>query len=175
MIRDEYLSVDEPSRMVRRLPDAPHRNDARPRGEDWTTGFTIAPTGTAVTPAVVSAAASGEVFDALVRGPVRARVTVTGDEIRRTGPLREGQTRDSVGGILPYLLESNGVRCVADSHLRDTADSFERVLADATEQDLLVVIGATGGGAATKCAVRSIDSALARLSGESPRARADLR
>ncbi len=102
MIRDEYLSVDEPSRMVRRLPDAPHRNDARPRGEDWTTGFTIAPpTGTAVTPAVVSAAASGEVFDALVRGPVRARVIVTGDEIRRTGPLREGQTRDSVGGILP--------------------------------------------------------------------------
>ena len=81
-------------------------------GEDWTTGFTIAPTGTAVTPAVVSAAASGEVFDALVRGPVRARVIVTGDEIRRTGPLREGQTRDSVGGILPYLLESNGVRCV---------------------------------------------------------------
>lgn len=158
VIRDEYLSVDEPSRMVRRLPDAPHRNDARPRGEDWTTGFTIAPTGTAVTPAVVSAAASGEVFDALVRGPVRARVTVTGDEIRRTGPLREGQTRDSVGGILPYLLESNGVRCVANSHLRDTADSFERVLADATEQDLLVVIGATGGGAADE-----MRSALDRL------------
>ena len=160
VIRDEYLSVDEPSRMVRRLPDAPHRNDARPRGEDWTTGFTIAPTGTAVTPAVISAAASGEVFDALVRGPVRARLIVTGDEIRRTGPLREGQTRDSVGGILPYLLESNGVRCVANSHLRDTADSFERVLADGVDQeaDLLVVIGATGGGAADE-----MRSALDRL------------
>lgn len=158
VIRDEYLSVDAPSRTLRRLPDAPHRNDARPRGEDWGTGFTIAPTGTAVTPAVISAAASGEVFDALVRGPVRARVVVTGDEIRRTGPLREGQTRDSVGGILPYLLERNGARCVSNSHLRDTADSFERVLADATEQDLLVVIGATGGGAADE-----MRSALDRL------------
>lgn len=140
------------------LPNTPLRNDARPQGEDWTVGFTIAPAGTPVTPVTVSAATSGEVVEGAVRGPVRARVVTTGDEIRRDGPLREGQTRDSIGGILPLLLERCGATCISDTHLRDTADGFANTLAADDNADLIVIVGATGGGAADE-----MRSALDRL------------
>lgn len=159
VVRDEYAALEGDPPQLRRLPIAPTRNDARRRGEDWVAGVTLAPAGTPVSAAVVSAAASGEVFDALIRGPVRAHLVVTGDEICRSGPLREGHTRDSVGAILPHVLARSGVRCVADTHLRDTADGFERIFAgQATGSDVIVVVGATGGGAADE-----MRSALARL------------
>lgn len=148
VVRDEHVVAENDPPLLRLVPNTPLRNDARPQGEDWTVGFTIAPAGTPVTPVLVSAATSGETVEGSVRGPVRARVVTTGDEIRRVGPLREGQTRDSIGGILLLLLERCGATCVSDTHLRDTADGFETTLGSDDDTDIIVIVGATGGGAA---------------------------
>lgn len=150
VIRDEFVDVapDSVGRLVVRRPDTPERDDTRRRGEDWQPGHHLAEAGTAVTPMLVSAAASAEVTTAAVRGPVRAHVVVTGDEIRRDGPLRDGQTRDSLGPVLPDMLRHCGVRTVTDTHLRDTADGFDALLEGARDTDVIVVVGATGGGAA---------------------------
>ncbi|MFI5720129.1 NTP transferase domain-containing protein [Nocardia sp. NPDC051750] len=145
VLRDEFARYDG---RLHRIPETPERSDIRRRGEDRTPGDVIAPAGTAVTLALISAAAAVEVTTAAVRGPVRARIVMTGDEIRSTGPLQAGQTRDSIGPVLPGLLEPHGVRTVDQVHLRDTAHGFDQVLATATDCDLLVVVGATGGGAA---------------------------
>ena len=161
VVRDEFATAQLDR--LDRMPNTPVRNDIRRVGEDWSAGHVLADEGAAITPAVASAALSGEVTDVLVRGPVRAHVVVTGDEIRRSGPLRDGQTRDSLGPILPNLLAWNGIDTVSEAHLRDTATGFDEVFTagDATTADLIVVVGATGGGAAdqlrsalTRCGAR---------------------
>ncbi|WP_280403965.1 NTP transferase domain-containing protein, partial [Nocardia brasiliensis] len=146
VIRDEFTEVD--GDRLHRLPDTPLRDDIRRRGEDREPGDLVAPQGTPVTSALISAAASVEVTAAPVRGPVRARIIMTGDEIRNKGPLHAGQTRDSIGPILPELLSWYGIHAVDRVHLRDTPNGFDEVLAAAAECDLLVIVGATGGGAA---------------------------
>lgn len=150
VIRDEFVDVasDSVGKLVVRRPDTPERDDTRRRGEDWQPGHHLAEPGAAVTPMLVSAAASAEVTGARVRGPVRAHVVVTGDEIRRDGPLRDGQTRDSLGPVLPDMLRHCGVHTVTNTHLRDTADGFDALFEGARDTDVIVVVGATGGGAA---------------------------
>ncbi|MFD4402657.1 NTP transferase domain-containing protein [Nocardia sp. NPDC058499] len=159
VLRDEFARYDG---RLHRLPDTPERSDIRRRGEDRTPGDVVAPAGSVVTTALVSAAAAVEVTTAAVRGPVRARIVMTGDEIRSTGPLQAGQTRDSIGPILPVLLAAHGVQTLDQVHLRDTAHGFDEVLATATDCDLLVVVGATGGGAADQLR-GALDRARARI------------
>ncbi|MQY28325.1 NTP transferase domain-containing protein [Nocardia aurantia] len=146
VVRDEFVRVQATT--LKRLPDTPIRDDRRRRGEDWETGDVVAPAGTVVSAALISVAASAEVGTALVRGPVRARIVMTGDEIRSDGPLHPGQTRDSIGPVLPELLARCGITVVDRVHLRDTATGFDEVLTAGGDCDLLVVVGATGGGAA---------------------------
>ncbi|MFC4375190.1 NTP transferase domain-containing protein [Nocardia halotolerans] len=166
VLRDEFATVtgDELSR----LPGTPVRGDVRNSGEDRKIGDLVAPAGTRVTAALRSAAASVEVTAGLVRGPVRARIVMTGDEIRSTGPLQTGQTRDSIGPVLPELLAGCGVRVVDRVHLRDTAHGFDDMLTATDGFDLLVVVGATGGGAAdqlrTAIARTGADVVVPRLS-----------
>ncbi|WP_063062581.1 NTP transferase domain-containing protein [Nocardia sienata] len=173
VLRDEFARVTGHSEL-RRLPETPLRSDIRRRGEDRAPGDEIAPAGTAVSPALVSAAAAVEVTTATVRGPVRARIVMTGDEIRSSGPLQAGQTRDSIGPILPDLLAAHGVPVLDRVHLRDTAHGFDQVLATAADCDLLVVVGATGAGAAdqlrgalARCRARLLVSRLALRPGGS--------
>ncbi|TLG09532.1 molybdenum cofactor biosynthesis protein [Nocardia cyriacigeorgica] len=147
VLRDEFADVGNDN-YLRRLPDTPVRGDIRHRGEDLQRGDLIAEEGTPVTPALISTAAAVEVPEAAVRGPVRARIIMTGDEIRASGPLHGGQTRDSIGPILPDLLARYGIRTVDRVHLRDTPHGFDEVLAGTEGFDLLVVVGATGSGAA---------------------------
>lgn len=147
VVRDEHVDVGKGG-VLRRRPAAPVRDDARRRGEDWHPGFVLAQAGTAVDPAVMSTALSGEVTDVEVRGPVRVHVVVSGDEIRRDGPLREGQTRDSLGPVLGQFVRWCGADAVSEAHLRDTEDGFDRLLQESTDVDAIVVVGATGGGAA---------------------------
>ncbi|NLV79372.1 MAG: NTP transferase domain-containing protein [Rhodococcus sp.] len=146
VVRDEFVSVT--GSVVTLLPDAPRRDDARAVGEDWLPGTLLADAGVSVTPAVVSAAFSGEVTALDVRGPLRVHLVITGDEIRRTGPLEQGQTRDSLGPVLPRFVEWCGARVSGEQHLRDTADGFDVLLRDTVDTDALVIVGATGGGAA---------------------------
>ncbi|WP_141717722.1 NTP transferase domain-containing protein [Nocardia altamirensis] len=147
VVRDEFVRVASDD-SLHRLPDTPIRDDVRRRGEDRAPGDLVAPRGAKVTAALISAAASVEVTTAAVRGPVRARIVMTGDEIRSEGPLHAGQTRDSIGPILPDLLSWYGIRTTDRVHLRDTPNGFDEVLGAAPECDLLVIVGATGGGAA---------------------------
>ncbi|WP_028478176.1 NTP transferase domain-containing protein [Nocardia sp. CNY236] len=146
VLRDEFAQVTEDT--LARLPNTPLREDIRRRGEDREVGDLIAAEGATVTTALISAAASVEVTTARVRGPVRARIVMTGDEIRSEGPLQAGQTRDSIGPILPELLSRCGIRTTDRVHLRDTPHGFDEVLGVAADCDLLVVVGATGAGAA---------------------------
>lgn len=159
VLRDEFARVDG---RLYRLPETPERSDIRRRGEDRTPGDEIASAGSTVTAALVSAAAAVEVTAAEVRGPVRARIVMTGDEIRSSGPLQAGQTRDSIGPILPALLAAQGVETLDRVHLRDTAHGFDHVLTTATDCDLLVVVGATGGGAADQLRA-ALDRAASRI------------
>ncbi|WP_194815117.1 NTP transferase domain-containing protein [Nocardia sp. XZ_19_385] len=147
VLRDEFTSLTAEN-VLHRLPDSPVRDDIRRRGDDHSPGDLIAAEATPVTSGLISAAASVEVTEAMVRGPVRARIVMTGDEIRSDGPLQTGQTRDSIGPILPDVLSWYGIRTVDRVHLRDTPSGFDDVLSTAGEFDLLVIVGATGGGAA---------------------------
>nr|WP_040837440.1 NTP transferase domain-containing protein [Nocardia brevicatena] len=160
VVRDESAEVTE-GRLFP-VPDSPRRSDIRRRGEDLEPGAPVAAAGMPVTAALVSAAAAVEVSEALVRGPVRARIVMTGDEIRSVGPLQVGQTRDSIGPILPDLLAVHGVRTLDRAHLRDTPHGFDEVLAGAGDCDLLVVVGATGSGAADQLRA-ALERAEARI------------
>nr|WP_232331870.1 molybdopterin-binding protein [Nocardia puris] len=150
VIRDEYAVTAKVSgqRVIMRAPGAPMRDDTRRRGEHWTTGQHLAPAGTRVCPAVVSAAAAAEVTALPVRGPVRANVLLTGDEIRTHGPLGDGQTRDALGPILPNYLRACDIRCDHIWHLDDDRDLLRSWFELSTDADLIVVAGATGRGAA---------------------------
>ncbi|MFZ2174634.1 MAG: NTP transferase domain-containing protein, partial [Rhodococcus sp. (in: high G+C Gram-positive bacteria)] len=112
VLRDEFSEVTHTSdgQHLARRKGSPVRDDARRRGEDWQRGHLLANEGSPVTPALMSTALSAEVQALDVRGPVRAHVVVTGDEIRRDGPLRRGQTRDALGPVLPHFLSWCGVR-----------------------------------------------------------------
>ena len=146
VLRDEYARVS--NAVLEADQDLSPGADIRRSGEDWPRGHVLAEAGIPVTPALVSLAASADVASFTVRGPARARLVVTGDEIRRDGPLRPGQTRDSIGPVLPMYLSHNGIHTVGSAHLRDTASGFDEVIRTVTDADLLVVVGATGGGAA---------------------------
>ena len=146
VLRDEYAQVS--NAVLEADRDLSPGTDIRRSGEDWPRGHVLTEAGIPVTPALVSLAASADVASLAVRGPVRARVVVTGDEIRRDGPLRPGQTRDSIGPVLPMYLLHNGIHTAGSAHLRDTASGFDEVIRTVTDADLLVVVGATGGGAA---------------------------
>ncbi|WP_067897162.1 NTP transferase domain-containing protein [Nocardia vaccinii] len=146
VVRDEFARSDTDG--LHRLPDTPIRDDIRRRGEDWQPGDILAPAGTPVSAALLSVAAAAEVPEGLVHGPVHARIVMTGDEIRSEGPLHTGQTRDSIGPVLPELLSWCGIQPLDRVHLRDTANGFDEVLAQAVDCELLVIVGATGGGAA---------------------------
>ncbi len=151
VLRDEFAdisTIDGGGQQLLRRDGTPVRDDVRRLGEDWQSGHTLAQPGSTITPALVSTAASAEVTEADVRGPVRAHVVVTGDEIRRDGPLREGQTRDSLGPVLPHFLSWCGIQVVSDAHLRDTPNGFDDLFAAAIDTDLILIVGATGGGAA---------------------------
>ncbi|WP_020108057.1 molybdopterin-binding protein [Nocardia sp. 348MFTsu5.1] len=121
--------------------------DIRRRGENWTTADTLAPAGTVVTPAVMSTALSAERAVLTVRGPLDARVVLTGDEIAVEGGLRPGQTRDSLGPILPGVLRMAGFSSTRTAYCSDREFSLHHGL-DINTASATFVIGGTGKGAA---------------------------
>ncbi len=149
-LRDEHIVTTTVSGapVVMRAPGAPVRDDTRRAGENWNSGVQLAAAGTRVCAALASAALSAETETLTVRGPLRADVVMTGDEIRVVGPLAHGETRDSLGPVLPEFLrrcdiESTGLWHVADGH-----DLLRTWLALRSSADLVIMVGATGRGAA---------------------------
>ncbi|MGU3431496.1 NTP transferase domain-containing protein [Actinomycetes bacterium M1A6_2h] len=148
VFRDEHVVLSD-SRL-RLAPDAPARNDTRHTGEDWTVGSTLAPTGSVVSPALLSTALSADVDTLVVRGPATVRTVITGDEVRSTGPLADGQIRDSIGPVLPNFLRACGFRPDGQVHTLDSEGGFDVTLTAASDVDVVVVVGATGRGAADR-------------------------
>lgn len=146
VVRDEHVTRD--GDVLQRRSDTPVRDDTRPVGEDWETGTPLVAAGTQVGPAVVSVALGSEVDRLVVAGPVRAHMVLSGNEIRRHGPLEPGQTRDTIGPVLPQYLALCGVEASTAVHLPDSPTAFEDLLAEPGSADIVVVVGATGGGAA---------------------------
>ena len=147
VVRDEHI-IRAANGSVRRMSAAPRSDDTRRRGEDWLPGTELVAAGTPVDAAVRSLATSAEMFEVAVRGPVRGRVVISGNEIRSSGPLEPGQTRDVLGSVLPEYLAHCGIAVVDVTLLEDTATGFRDVLTRTTDMDVIVVVGATGGGAA---------------------------
>ncbi|WP_314037658.1 NTP transferase domain-containing protein [Dietzia sp. CH92] len=143
-------------------------DDLRPVGEDWPTGHELAPEGAVLDAALASAALSGGVVEVLVRGPVRAELVTTGDEVLPADtppPLPPGRIRDTVGPLLggpAGVLARAGFGAMGPPrHLPDTAEAVDALLAGADPDlggagsdvgpagvDVLVLVGATGRGVA---------------------------
>jgi molybdopterin biosynthesis enzyme/molybdopterin-guanine dinucleotide biosynthesis protein A len=160
VVRDEHVVVDDD--LLHLAPDAPARNDTRHTGEDWTAGTVLAPPGIAVTPTVLSTALSAGVDTVVIRGPATVRTVITGDEVRSRGPLADGQIRDSIGPVLPSFLRSCGFRPDGEVHTLDSEHGFDDVLTAASDVDVVIVVGATGGGAADRLR-GALDRAGARI------------
>lgn len=131
-------------------------NDLRPVGEDWPAGHALAADGTVLDAALASAALSAGVERVSVRGPVRAAVVTTGDEVLPADtppPLPPGRIRDTVGPLLggpAGVLARAGFEVVGPlRHCRDTAEAVDDLLGGpAADADVLVLVGATGRGVA---------------------------
>ncbi|TCW23918.1 NTP transferase domain-containing protein [Dietzia cinnamea] len=131
-------------------------DDLRPVGEDWPAGRALAADGTVLDAALASAALSAGVERVPVRGPVRATLVTTGDEVLPAdtpSPLPPGRIRDTVGPLLSGpagVLARAGFGAVdPPRHCPDTAEAVDDLLGGPDSgSDVLVLVGATGRGVA---------------------------
>lgn len=141
------------------LPDSAGVDDLRPVGEDWPAGSELAPGGAVLDTALASVAVSAGVAVVTVRGPVRAVVVTTGDEVLPAdspSPLPPGRIRDSVGPVLGGVLARAGfARPGPPAHCPDRTGAVDALLAGSPDAvarvepgSVLVLVGATGRGVA---------------------------
>ncbi|MFT3662863.1 MAG: NTP transferase domain-containing protein [Gordonia sp. (in: high G+C Gram-positive bacteria)] len=130
------------------------RDDTRRTGSAWPAGAVLAAAGTGVDAAVRSVARAAGVEHLTVRGPVRARLHTSGDEIVPDAPgggtpteIPWGSVRDTASEPVAGILAEAGVVAAAAGHLADRPEVFAEALAD-PDADLVVIIGATGRGVA---------------------------
>ena len=178
VLRHELISIsDSPEGVstVTARPEAGATNDLRPAGEDWPAGVVLAEAGTTLDGALASAALSAGVDGVRVRGPLRAVVATTGDEVlpaTTRAPLPPGRIRDTVGPLLAGVLARAGFAQAragfaassvpsggdAVRHCPDTPEDMAALLGSGSGEDVLVLVGATGRGVADH-----LRSALARV------------
>ena len=140
---------------VTALGEAGDTDDLRPVGEDWPAGVELAAAGATLDAAVASAALSAGVDGVRVRGPLRATVVTTGDEVlpaTTIAPLPPGRIRDTVGPLLGAVLARAGFAAPTGAsavrHCPDTPEAFDALVAAGSGEDVLVLVGATGRGVA---------------------------
>ncbi|MRH87670.1 molybdopterin biosynthesis protein [Nocardia sp. SYP-A9097] len=152
VLRDEHVLTERVSGQwtLQRLPGTPQRDDTRVLGEYWLPGTELAGTGTRVDAAVASAALSAEAPIAAVRGPLRADIVMTGDEIRNAGALAPGQSRDSIGPILPEYLRACDIQFRKLWRLPDDHTLLRAWFDLPTDSELVITVGSTGHGAADR-------------------------
>lgn len=156
-LRHEHVRVEDGS--VHALPAADGVDDLRPVGEDWPAGEQLVPAGAAVDAAARSVALSAGVAELAVRGPVRARVLTTGDEVLPADtpdPLPPGRIRDTAGPVLPGVLAAAGMEVACPvAHVPDDPGTLAAALGAGREGaggddevEVVVLVGATGRGPA---------------------------
>ncbi|MFF0631949.1 molybdopterin-binding protein [Nocardia sp. NPDC004151] len=150
VVRSEHAHIEriEGQATVVLAPGVPRRNDLRPRGESWSDGDELTPAGVRVDAAVISVAQSAETPIAMVRGPLRADVLITGDEIRVSGELAPGQVRDSLGAALPLYLRHCDIGMGRLTRLPDDRALLRTWFELDTDAELAITVGATGRGVA---------------------------
>ncbi|MEU0538270.1 molybdopterin-binding protein [Nocardia sp. NPDC005978] len=150
VIRQEFLRPlhSGGQRAVALVADAPRRNDLRRCGESWFDGDELVAAGTRVGVSTVSVAQSAETPIAMVRGPLRADVLLTGDEIRASGELEPGQVRDSIGTVLPHYLGHCDIGVRQLTRLPDDRTLLRTWFDLDTDAELAITVGATGHGGA---------------------------
>lgn len=150
VVRSEHTHIEriEGQATVVLAPGVPRRNDMRLRGESWSDGDELTPSGVRVDAAVISVAQSAETPIAMVRGPLRADVLITGDEIRGSGELAPGQVRDSLGAVLPLYLRHCDIGMGRLTRLPDDRALLRTWFELDTDAELAITVGATGRGAA---------------------------
>ncbi|MFZ2509918.1 MAG: molybdopterin-binding protein, partial [Gordonia sp. (in: high G+C Gram-positive bacteria)] len=114
-------------------------------------GTTLTAAGVAVDAAVRSVSLAAGVGTLTVRGPVRALLYTSGDEIVSNpspgAPLPRGTVPDTASAPVAELLAQYGLTVSSGEHLDDTPVAFREALGT-PGTDLVVVIGATGHGVA---------------------------
>jgi molybdopterin molybdotransferase len=160
VIRDE--EVDAAGALVYRRADGPAaRDDTRRAGSEWAARALLASTGTKVDEALASLARSAGVERLVVRGPVRAAVHSTGDEIASGATVHdpvEPLLPETAAGPVAAQLRSLGAVADTGEHLPDDAAALQSALTG--DADLVVIIGATGRGVADH-----LRAAIARAGG----------
>ncbi|WP_433565821.1 molybdopterin-binding protein [Nocardia sp. CA-151230] len=152
VVRSEHVHVERSGGQAAIVlaPGVPRRNDIRRRGESWSSGEELTPAGVRVNAAVISVAQSAETPIAMVRGPLRADLLLTGDEIRATGTLRPGQVRDALGSALPHYLSHCDIGVRNLTRLPDDRARLRSWFDRDTDAELAITVGATGRGAADR-------------------------
>ncbi len=140
LIRLENAAVDGAS------VTGPAAREWRETGEEARAGEELLPVGTPITPPVIGlAAAAGH--SALTAHPrPSARMVVFGDELLTDGASREGRVRDSLGPMVPHMLEAAGARVAAAAlgPVADTLDAHVAALHEAlADADLVCTTGGT--------------------------------
>ena len=161
VLRHELTSIfgsPDGATMVTAQPEARDIDDLRPIGEDWPEGVELAAAGVTLDAALASAALSTGVDGVRVRGPLRAVVVTTGDEVlpaTTRAPLPPGRIRDTIGPLLGAVFARAGFSASpipsdggAVRHCPDTPEAFDALLGGETGEDVLVLVGATGRGVA---------------------------
>jgi molybdopterin molybdotransferase len=118
------------------LVEGPAAREWREAGEEAAQGEELLPAGTPVTPPVIGlAAAAGHLTLPAHARPV-ARVVVFGDELLTSGVSRDGRVRDSLGPMVPHMLEAAGSvpLQVASAPLQVPGRTLDAVAGTAGEQ-----------------------------------------
>ena len=157
VLRHELVGIrdaDPGPAIVTALPGADGVDDLRRVGEDWPAGHELAPAGRVLDAALASAALAAGSLGVTVRGPVRAVVVTTGDEVlpaATPSPLPAGRIRDTVGPVVGAVLARAGFAAGSTpvAHCPDTAEAVDALLDDRQiGGEVLVLVGATGRGVA---------------------------
>lgn len=138
---------------VLRAPLAPGAHIRR-AGEDARRGDEVLPSGAALGPLQLAAAAAAGVAEVTASRPPRVAVISTGSELVEPGaPLRRGQIPESNSRLLAALCVDAGADVVLRTSVDDEGDGLERVLARVTagpaaeRADVVVFSGGVSAGA----------------------------
>lgn len=157
IIRLEHSTVED------ELVHGPAAREWREAGEEAAHGEELLPAGTPVSPPVVglAAAAGHSTLPAHARPAVR--VVVFGDELLTSGVSREGRVRDSLGPMVPHMLQAAGAAAGPSiGPVEDTLEAHVAALREAlADADLVCTTGGTMVGP-----VDHLHAALAEIGAE---------
>lgn len=118
----------------------------REAGEEAKAGETLLPVGTPVSPPVIGLAAAAGHSTLPAHPRPLARLVVFGDELLTSGVSHSGRVRDSLGPMIPHMLDAAGALVAAETlgPVADTLDEHVASLRTATaEADLVCTTGGT--------------------------------